>query len=111
MKITLVKKILADGSPCKKCADVLLKLEESDQIKKIDEILTADERDPSTTGMQIAKKYNVDRAPFFVVERDGQEVQIYTVYLKFVKEVLEQETNESDELKEIMQNNSDLDFL
>ena len=111
MKITLVKKILADGSPCKKCADVLLKLEESDQIKKIDEILTADERDPSTAGMQIAKKYNVDRAPFFVVERDGQEVQIYTVYLKFVKEVLEQETNESDELKEIMQNNSDLDFL
>ncbi|MCR6652342.1 MAG: hypothetical protein NVV73_13025 [Cellvibrionaceae bacterium] len=37
--------------------------------------------------------------------------QIYTVYLKFVKEVLEQKTDENEELKEILQNNSDLDFL
>lgn len=111
MKITLVKKVLADGSPCKKCADVLEKLETSGQMSRIDAIVTADERDPGTEGMQIAKQYNVDRAPFFVVEQDGQETQIYTVYLKFVKEVLEQETKEADELKEIMQNNSDLDFL
>lgn len=111
MKITLVKKILADGSPCKKCTDVLDKLESSGQMNRIDEVLIADERDPLTQGMQIAKQYNVDRAPFFVVERDEQNAQIYTVYLKFVKEVLEQETNETDELKEIMQNNSDLDFL
>ena len=62
--------------------------------------------------MAIAKKFNVDRAPFFVVENDGAETpQIYTVYLKFVKEVLEQQTNENEELKEILQNNSDLDFL
>lgn len=111
MKITLVKKVLADGSPCKKCADVLEKLQSSGQMDRIDAIVTADERDPSTEGMVIAKQYNVERAPFFVVERDGQATQIYTVYLKFVKEVLEQETKEADELKEIMQNNSDLDFL
>lgn len=111
MKITLVKKVLADGSPCKKCGDVLEKLENSGQMSRIDAIVTADERDPSSEGMRIAKQYNVDRAPFFVVEQDGQEAQIYTVYLKFVKEILEQDTNETDELKEIMQNNSDLDFL
>ena len=111
MKITLVKKILADGSPCPKCNDVIEKLNTSGQITRIDEIVVADERDSASEGMQIAAKYDVQRAPFFVVERDGQQPAIYTVYLKFVKEVLEQETNESDELKEIMSDNQDLDFL
>lgn len=112
MKITFVKKILADGSPCSKCADVIEKLESSGQMTRIDEVLIADERDPASAGMQIAKKFNVDRAPFFVVEDEAStEPRIYTVYLKFVKDVLEQKTNESEELKEIMQNNSDLDFL
>jgi hypothetical protein len=112
MKITFVKKILSDGSPCAKCADVIAKLESSGQMARIDEILVADERDPSSPGMLVAKHFNVDRAPFFVVEKDAAEVpQVYTVYLKFVKEVLEQKTDETEELKEILQNNSDLDFL
>lgn len=111
MKITLVKKILADGSPCKKCADVLGKLEESGYMSRIDEVIVADERDKSSAGMVIAKELNVDRAPFFVVENEGSAPQVYTVYLKFVKEVLEQKTSEQDELKEIMQNNPDMDFL
>jgi len=57
------------------------------------------------------KQYNVERAPFFVVEEAGKDAQIYTVYLKFAKEVLAQKTEESAELKEIMENNQDLDFL
>ena len=109
MKITFVKKILADGSPCKKCADVMAKLESSDQIARIDEILVADERDADSEGIKLAQKLNVERAPFFVVERDG-ETQVYTVYMKFVKEVLNQQTSETEELKEIMEN-QDLDFL
>ena len=110
MKITLVKKILKDGSPCKKCADVLEKLESSGHMARIDEVLVADERDPNSAGIAIAKQYDVDRAPFFVVEREGQDAEIYTVYMKFLKEVLEQKTREADELKEIM-DNQDLDFL
>lgn len=111
MTITLVKKILKDGSPCAKCADVLEKLEESGHMDRIDEVLVADERDPDSPGLQLAREYDVNRAPFFVVEREGQPPEIYTVYLKFVREVLEQETSESDELKEIMKDNPDLDFL
>ncbi len=110
MKITLVKKILKDGSPCKKCADVLEKLESSGHMARIDDVLVADERDPNSAGIAIAKQYDVDRAPFFVVEREGQDAEIYTVYMKFLKEVLEQKTRETDELKEIM-DNQDLDFL
>jgi hypothetical protein len=111
MKITLVKKILADGSPCKKCGDVMTRLENSGQIKRITEILVADERDPTSPGMLLAAELNVDRAPFFVVYHDDGRVDVYTVYFKFVKEVLEQETEEKDELKEILHNNPDLDFL
>ena len=89
MKITLVKKILADGSPCKKCGDVLQKLEESGHIAKIDEILIADERDPSSEGMQIAKALDVNRAPFFVIDRESDNPVVYTVYFKLVKEVFD----------------------
>lgn len=110
MKITLVKKILADGSPCQKCADVLQKLEQSGQMEQIDEILVADERDPESPGRVLATKLNVERAPFFVVEKPGAEPLVYTVYLKFVKEVLQQEQSAVDEAKEIIDNN-DLDFL
>ncbi len=111
MKITLVKKILSDGSPCKKCADVLNKLQSSDNMARIDEVLVADERDPESAGMVLAKRYQVNRAPFFLVESPNAEPVIYTVYLKFVKEVLDQPVNESEALKDIIQNHSDLDFL
>lgn len=112
MHITLVKKILKDGNPCQKCGDVLNKLETSEYIKYIDEIITADERDDASAGMQLAKHYQVDRAPFFIVKnKDQTETKIYTVYLKFVKEVLDKKTSEKDELLEIMENQADLDFL
>jgi len=110
MKITLVKKVLADGSPCKKCGDVLEKLESNGQMRRIDEILVADERDANSEGMALAKQLGVNRAPFFVVEKEGQ-TEVYTVYMKFVKEVLDQKTNDADELKEIIDNSDDLDFL
>lgn len=111
MKITLVKKVLADGSPCKKCGDIAKRLDDTGQIKRINEVLVADERDPSSPGMLLAAELNVDRAPFFVVQHDDGRTVVYTVYFKFVKEVLEQETEEKDELKEILHNNPDLDFL
>lgn len=88
MKITLVKKILADGSPCPKCRDVEDKLLEKDQMRFIDETLIADERDAQSPGMLLAQRYGVERAPFFVVEEEGDEPRIYTVYFKFAKEVL-----------------------
>lgn len=110
MKITFVKKILRDGSPCKKCADVIEKLESAGHMSRIDEVVIADERDRDSKGMQLARQYQVDRAPFFVVENEGKAPQIYTVYMKFLKEVLEQTGDETEELKEIM-DNQDLDFL
>ena len=68
MKITLVKKILASGELCPKCEDVVERLEKSNQMSFIDQVLVADERDPDSEGLKLAKKLGVERAPFFVVE-------------------------------------------
>ncbi len=89
MKITFVKKIKADGSPCKKCADVEHRLIDSNQIDLIDEILIADERDDNSAGMLLAKAHKVEQAPFFLVNDGHDKVTIYTVYFQFVKEILE----------------------
>ncbi len=85
----MVKKIKADGSPCRKCAEVEQRLNDSGYIDHISDIIIADERDPESAGMLLAKQYRVDRAPFFIVEEEGKEAVIYTVYFKLVKEVLE----------------------
>ena len=108
--ITFVKKILADGSLCRKCADIQKKLEENDQLQYIDQTLIADERDAASPGMQLANDLKVERAPFFVV-RDGDDTKVYTVYLKFVKEVLDQSASQVDIDQETLKNSSDFDFL
>jgi hypothetical protein len=91
MRITLVKKILADGSPCAKCHDVEQKLLEKDQMRFIDEVLVADERDPGSPGLELAREFSVSRAPFFLVEDPaaGAETKVFTVYFKLAKEVLQ----------------------
>ena len=111
MNITMVKKILKDGSPCRNCADVLRQLEENKLLNRIDQIVVADERDPNSEGMILAKKHDVNLAPFFVVEEEDQATKIYTVYFKFVKEVLSEGVSEQQEIKEIMDQNTDLDYL
>lgn len=88
MNITFVKKILADGNACKKCADVEKRLQDSDYMQYIDTTIVADERDPDSEGMQLARQHNMSRAPFFIVE-DGDSVQVYDIYFQLVKEVLE----------------------
>lgn len=111
MRISMIKKIKADGAPCRKCAEVEQRLRETGLLDRLDAIIVADERDPGSTGMRIAARHGVERAPFFMVEEEGQPPRIYTVYLKFVKEVLGANASEQDEAKEIMENNPDLDFL
>ena len=88
MKITFVKKVLADGSPCKKCNEVIAKMEAADQLRLIDSIVVADEANPESEGMLLAAKHDVSKAPFFIVEQDDGSVAIHTIYFKFVKEVL-----------------------
>jgi flavoprotein len=111
VKITLVKKILADGSPCQKCADVVERLHNSGQMARIDEVLVADERDPQSPGMLLAGRLQVTRAPFFLVTAETGTETVYTVYFKFAKEVLNASTSQSQQAAEILNDNPDLDFI
>lgn len=111
MHITMVKKVKTDGSPCRKCAEVETRLEESSLRHKINRVVIADERDPDSEGMQLAKKHHVELAPFFIVRDKNNIERVYTVYFRFLKEVLQKNVSESDEIAELMDRNSDLDYI
>ena len=108
-RITFVKKVLADGSPCGKCRDVETRLASGNHFANIDRIIVADERDPDSAGMRLAASLKVDKAPFFVVETDDKTV-VYTVFLKFLKEVL-QASDATDDAQLLLANNPELDLL
>src|SRR3954462_8211885 len=84
MRITMVKKKLADGSDCRKCADATEYLRGRGLWERIDEVMWAEERNPASAGMVLGKRLGVERAPFFVVEDDGKET-VYTSVLQLVQ--------------------------
>lgn len=88
-QITMVKKRLLDGSPCKKCGQAEELLRNRGHWQRIDRVMWADEGDPSSEGMRLAAEHGVELAPFFVVEHDdGRPTQVYTSAIKFMKEQL-----------------------
>ncbi|MCO6056959.1 hypothetical protein NG726_09790 [Pseudomonas sp. MOB-449] len=89
MRITLVKKVLADGQDCRKCRDVMERLERGGYLDRIDRILVADERNLASAGWMAAQHYGVDSAPFFVVRHDDGREQVYSVFLAFLRDVLQ----------------------
>ena len=107
--ITFVKKILATGEPCGKCRDVEERLTAGKHWAAIDRVVVADERDSNSEGMRLAAELGVERAPFFVVQT-GTKTIIYTVFLKFVKEVLEA-ANETDSAQLLLAENPGLDLI
>jgi phosphoadenosine phosphosulfate reductase len=90
MHITMVKKRLANGETCRKCAQAEDLLKARGLLDRIDEIVWADEADPSSAGMQLGAQYGVSVAPFFLV-RDGEgKPTVYESVLKLVNERLTQ---------------------
>jgi len=112
MRVTFVKKIKADGSPCRKCAEVERRLIDAGLMDRISDIVVADERDPQSPGIRLAARHNVDAAPFFVVQDPGGGAErVYTVYFKFVKEVLNASVSEQEEAAELLERNPSLSHL
>ena len=89
MHITFVKKILEDGSLCKKCGEVNERLAQDGVSDLINEIAIADTRDNESRGMQLAAQHAVERAPFFIVEHDDDTL-IFDVYFKLRKFLTQQ---------------------
>ena len=113
MRVTFVKKILANGAPCPKCEDVERRLHESGLMERIDHVAVADEREPDSEGMRLARRYGVVVAPFFLVQEAGTTT-IHTVYFRFINEVFTAEDptiSKVDEAQEILRANPDLDLI
>ncbi|HXN32738.1 MAG TPA: phosphoadenylyl-sulfate reductase [Polyangiaceae bacterium] len=88
MHITMVKKRLANGEPCRKCAQAEELLKSRGLWDRIDEVVWADEADPASPGMQLGARLGVSLAPFFVVCDDGGPPVVYESVLKLIQERL-----------------------
>jgi hypothetical protein len=88
MHITMVKKILADGSDCRKCAEATDHLESRGLWRHINEVVWAHESDPASPGMLLGARFNVERAPFFIVRDDDGRESVYVSVLQLVRERL-----------------------
>ncbi|MBN2682991.1 MAG: hypothetical protein JXR58_10825 [Bacteroidales bacterium] len=95
MKIIMVKKFLEDGSECKKCIEVYERIQKNDELKYINEIIYADLREPQSEGIVLAEKYDIDIAPFFIVEKDNN-ISVFTSYMQLRKEVFNTEPEPED---------------
>ncbi len=112
MNITMVKKLLEDGSECKKCREVTERLNAHHEMNKIDRIVYADVRDPGSEGFKLAEKHNMEITPFFIVEENGEET-VYKTYLELRKNAFNQAPDAEDvEIEEKRKAPPDeLDFL
>jgi phosphoadenosine phosphosulfate reductase len=84
MHITMVKKVLASGEPCRKCLQAEELLKARGLWQRIDEVVLAVENDPQSAGMLLGARHDVETAPFFVVRENGEE-RIYRAVLKLVQ--------------------------
>lgn len=110
-RLTFVKKILEDGSPCAKCGDVEQRLRDGGHWHRLDRVVIADVRDPQSEGVRLAEQHGVERAPFFLVE-DQQGTRVYTVFLQFQRDVLGQGGGDpAAESRAILDAHPDLDLL
>jgi len=86
--VTMVKKILENGSECPKCKQTTQFLKEKGFFDKIDKIVFADTRDVQGEGMKLVKQWRMKKAPFFIVENEGRTA-IYTSVMELIKKELQ----------------------
>ena len=91
MQVTMVKKRLAGGEPCRKCLQAEEILRTRGAWHRIDRVVWAVEDEPESEGMQLARTYGMDTAPFFLVDdSDGARVA-YDSVLKLLRDRFESE--------------------
>jgi phosphoadenosine phosphosulfate reductase len=88
MRITMVKKRLESGDPCRKCAQTEDLLRNRGLWDRIDEVVWAVEGEPESPGMVLAERHGVKVAPFFVVSGANGTPVIYESALKLIKDQL-----------------------
>lgn len=104
--ITLVKKVKKDGSPCRKCVEVLARIEREGFMHRLDRIVIADEANPMSEGMNLAQAFKVKTAPFFLVDSNADKTaptELFTVYFKLKREILAKNLSEEQKVKDMQE--------
>jgi hypothetical protein len=100
MRITMIKKRLADGTECRKCQEATAHLQSRGLWARIDEIVWALETDAASPGMVLGARLGVERAPFFVV-RDERGEAVYASVLQLIRERFDTAVTTTDEAQAI----------
>ncbi len=85
MHITMVKKRLASGEPCRKCVQAEDLLRKRGLWDQIDEVVWAEETNAKSAGMVLAREHKVEAAPFYLVRGEDGSVTIFVSALKLIK--------------------------
>ncbi len=85
----MVKKQLANGEPCEKCAQTEQMLKMKGYWQRIDEVLWAIEGDDNSAGARLAAQHGVKLAPFFVIRDASGTETLVTSALRLVRQYLE----------------------
>ena len=88
MNVTMVKKRLLDGQPCKKCAQAEEVLRRRGLWQRIDRVVVADEGDVHSEGMRLAHEFGMETAPFFVVKDGDGPPRIFASVLTLIRDGL-----------------------
>jgi len=91
----MVKKRLQDGQECRKCAQATEQLKSRGLWNRIDEVLEAREGDGSSPGAQLAARFGIDTAPFFIVRDDAGE-HAYTSVMRLIQDRLGRAVSDTD---------------
>jgi hypothetical protein len=100
MRVTMVKKRFADGSDCRKCAEVTAYLERRGLWNRIDEVVWAQEGDPQSPGMVLGARLGVASAPFFIVGDERGEA-VYTSALQLIQERFGEQVTSSERARDV----------
>jgi len=77
MYVTMVKKRLLSGAACKKCVEAEELLRNRGLWDRIQRVVWAVEGEPASEGMQLAQRYGVATAPFFIVADSAGEANAH----------------------------------
>ncbi len=83
----MVKKVLESGEDCPKCIEAIKMLKEKGVWEKINTVVAAVVGNEESEGFKLARQYAVERAPFFIVEKDDGEKKVIASVLQFVREM------------------------
>lgn len=85
----MVKKRLANGDPCEKCAQTEEMLKRRGLWERIDEVLWAVEGEDDSPGARLAAEHDVKLAPFFVVQDESGAQTVVKSALQLVRSYLD----------------------